>query len=686
MKNCNLGLVGGRVVFFRRWGGENYSAFASLRVIVNIAVLLVSYQASANPGMTLEHSDSTTIERRYSLKEVQVSAQRAPVTYSQAARIISVIDRSQIEAAPVQSVNELLKYLLGVDIRQRGQFGVQSDVSIRGGTFDQTLILLNGINITDPQTGHFNLDLPVSLESIQRIEVIEGPASRVYGPNAFCGAINIITGTNKENKVTVSATGGEHGYYDLNGVVRLSGKQAENFIAVNRKSSDGYISNTDFGANNFFLQGRYNLLPGKVEYQAGYTDKGFGANSFYSALYPSQYERTKTTFFSLKAETGERLHITPSVYWRRHQDCFELFRDKANAPSWYTSPNYHLTDVFGANMNAWFSSFLGKTAFGSDFRSENILSTGLGELLSKPVDIPGVKEVQYTHGHSRSNTSFFVEQDVFLGNLIVSAGIMANWNSDLHLKWKYYPGVDLSYQLITPVKWYASFNKSLRMPTFTDLYYQGPTNIGNPALLPEEATSYETGFKFEWPIINGHVAFFRREGKNMIDWGKKSVTDEKWQSMNLPDVNSDGLECSAYLNVLRLTNPDFFLQKIGATYSYLTMDKSSGDYISYLVLDNLKHKLSVDVQHKIIGPFTGNWNLLWQDRNGSYLSYDHSVNGEVVPYRPFWTLDAKLNWQLKQGKVFVEASNLFNKTYFDLGSVAQPGRWLRAGVSFDFGI
>lgn len=149
-------------------------------------------------------------------------------------------------------------------------------------------------------------DLPVSLESIQRIEVIEGPASRVYGPNAFCGAINIITGTNKENKVTVSATGGEHGYYDLNGVVRLSGKQAENFIAVNRKSSDGYISNTDFGANNFFLQGRYNLLPGKVEYQAGYTDKGFGANSFYSALYPSQYERTKTTFFFVKSrDRGE---------------------------------------------------------------------------------------------------------------------------------------------------------------------------------------------------------------------------------------------------------------------------------------------------------------------------------------------------------------------------------------------
>ncbi|MDP4185283.1 MAG: TonB-dependent receptor plug domain-containing protein, partial [Bacteroidota bacterium] len=199
---CNGNL---RAVLFRRWGGKKYSAFASLRVIVNIGVLLVSYQVSANPGMNLEHPDTTDVKRRYSLEAVQVSAQRAPVTYSQVARIVSVIERSEIEAAPVQSINELLKYLLNVDIRQRGQFGVQADVSIRGGSSDQTLILLNGININDPQTGHFNLDLPVSLESIQRIEILEGPASRVFGPNAFSGAINIITGTDLQNRVKLSA-------------------------------------------------------------------------------------------------------------------------------------------------------------------------------------------------------------------------------------------------------------------------------------------------------------------------------------------------------------------------------------------------------------------------------------------------------------------------------------------------
>ncbi len=161
-----------------------------LRRIVKISVLSISYLVSAPAISFAVEQDTTEVKMQYDLDEIEVSAQRSPALYSQVARIISVIESKEIESSPAQSVQNLLEYVASVDVRQRGAEGVQADISIRGGTFDQTLILLNGINITDPQTGHHNFNLPVNLNQIERIEILEGPAARVYGPNAFSGAIN----------------------------------------------------------------------------------------------------------------------------------------------------------------------------------------------------------------------------------------------------------------------------------------------------------------------------------------------------------------------------------------------------------------------------------------------------------------------------------------------------------------
>ena len=136
--------------------------------------------------------------------------------------MVSVIPREEIEYAPVTSIQELLEYVAGVDVRQRGAEGVQADISIRGGTFDQTLILLNGVNITDPQTGHHNLNLPVSINQIERIEILEGPAARVYGPNAFSGAINIVTRQPDKTSWKLAIEGGSFGYFDVQGAGSFS--------------------------------------------------------------------------------------------------------------------------------------------------------------------------------------------------------------------------------------------------------------------------------------------------------------------------------------------------------------------------------------------------------------------------------------------------------------------------------
>ncbi|HKJ42501.1 MAG TPA: TonB-dependent receptor plug domain-containing protein, partial [Sunxiuqinia sp.] len=349
MKKLNLNHKIAGIVNFRRWGRHKFSLFQALNKQVRIAVLVVTYFLIPGLNETFAQADSLKIAKKYDLDEIEVSAQRAPVTYSQVARIVSVIDQEQIEAAPVTSVQDLLEYAMGVDIRQRGANGVQADVSIRGGSFDQTLILLNGINISDPQTGHHNLNLPVSLKNIKRIEILEGPGARVYGPNAFSGAINIVTEPSQNDRATVDLTYGEHQLRDVNVSANKKYGKLDNLVAFDNRSSAGYIKNTDFDIYNFFYHGRLHTEEGRLDIQFGHTDKAFGANSFYTPKYPNQFEQTKTTFAALKFETGKKLHFSPSVYWRRNQDRFELFRhDSVTYPF-----NYHLTDVLGTSINSW---------------------------------------------------------------------------------------------------------------------------------------------------------------------------------------------------------------------------------------------------------------------------------------------------------------------------------------------
>ena len=195
---------GSQPVRFRRFANCSYAVFRSLNTQVNIGVLAVAMLTFANVETVSAQTENKSQEKLYELEEVEVTGTRAPMTVAQAARMVTVLDREAIAAIPAQSVNDLLKYAVGVDVRQRGDMGVQTDISIRGGTFDQITILLNGINICDPQTGHNAADFPVDIHEIERIEVLEGPAGRVYGTSSLVGAINIVTRTDKQRVFTTT--------------------------------------------------------------------------------------------------------------------------------------------------------------------------------------------------------------------------------------------------------------------------------------------------------------------------------------------------------------------------------------------------------------------------------------------------------------------------------------------------
>ncbi len=670
MKKVIRSINRAEVLTFKRWGGKAYSLFSSIKKPVRIGVLLAVYTTVAEPELVFAQTDSSKVSMEYNLDEVQVSAQRAPVVFSQVARIVSVIGREEIEAAPVQSIQELLEYALSVDVRQRGIHGVQADISVRGGSFDQTLILLNGINISDPQTGHHALNLPVSLKNIQRIEILEGPAARVFGPNAFSGAINIITSSDEKTSLKLDLSTGQHKLADVNVSGNLNTGAWNQFIAFNRMSSDGYIDNTDFKTWNAFYQTKLDTKPGTLDFQVGRTNKAFGANSFYTATYPNQYEETKTTFASLKFETGTKIHLIPSVYWRRHQDRFELFRN--NPASWYKGHNYHLTDVFGSNLNAWFASRFGKTAFGAEIRTENVWSNVLGEALTSPIPVPGESGQFFTKSYSRTTISYFAEHSINLKKLTISAGAMTNWISDLGFGWNIYPGIDASYAMNEHLKLYGSASTSLRMPTFTDLFYNGPTNLGNPDLKPEESVNYEGGLKLAFKGFTGHTGAYFRKGENLIDWVRE-INTEKWKTKNLTSINTTGIELNGSFSPEKIWNRAIFLTKLGINYSYSELNKGNNNVFSYYVLDNLKHKLDIEINHKIWNRLKGSWRISYQDRNG--------MRTATEAYQPFWQVNTRIMWKTPSTEIYAMAANLFDTRYYDLGTVEQPGRWISFGIS-----
>ncbi len=618
---------------------------------------------------TADPDDSLSI-RHFLADEVIVTASRTPVEAQKATRIVTIISKSEIARAPAQNLNDLLRNIPGVDIRQRGPLGTQADISIRGGTFDQTLILLNGINVTDPQTGHHNLSLPVDIESIERIEILNGPAAKSFGPNAFSGVVNIITGNSRPDNIRSSLLLGQYGLSRASANISNTAGKLEQFMSLSRMSSDGYIENTDFSNSSFFYQAKYRLQSGRIDLQTGYGTRNFGANSFYSLKYPDQFESVKTDFVSVKYQNRSAIRIEPAVYVRRNRDRFELKRDDESVPF-----NHHRTITAGINLNTWMVHRFGRTSLGADLRNEHILSNVLGNLLSNPVRVRGFDDTYYVKSCNRFNASLYAEQTISVRNFTAAMGIMAHHNPGL-TGFGLYPGMDLSYRFNDHLRIYSSANKTLRMPTFTDMFYTSPVQQGNPLLKPEEAVTFEAGIKYSSTLVRGEFNAFRRRGSNLIDWVKDPSPDSLiWRSANHADISFAGIEASLTITP-SAEMPNGSLQSLRLSYSYLQGDSAEDNMLSKYVLDYLRHQLNLSIDFMIVARLHNSTTFTWRDRNGAW----QDAGGGIVSYEPFWLADTRFSWKTEHITLYAEASNVFNSRYYDFGGLIQPGTWVRGGL------
>jgi len=662
------------IITWKQFSNKGYGAFASLHRVIRIGVLsaatlLVAAKAQGAPsiysrGETIEPSLSGEFEGDHELAEVMVSGTMAPLTQLQAARIVCVLTCQEIEQAAAQSVNDLLKLATGVDVRQRGGFGIQTDISIDGGTCEQATLLLNGIDIGSPQTGHLSADFPVSISDIERIEVLEGAASRVYGGQSFGGAINIVTRKDRERSVEVAGRGGSFGTVEGEARISFTTKRFGNHVSGGGGRSDGGTLNSSWQKGQLYYQGDYEDDALRLDWQFGFSKKSYGANTFYSANYPDQYERNRRLMASVSAETKGKFRFTPQVFWNRSYDNFELIHGST------FGENFHRTDVYGIKAGGHFNWSLGKTAVSALLRHEGILSTNLGK------DIPTEESRGvYTRSDNRTTVSFSLEHNILLEHWTISAGLMASMTSSIDHSFRLYPGVDIAYRPSANWKVLLSYNKGFRLPSFTELYYKSPTHEGNRDLKPEHNHSFSLGVLHRRSGAEASARGFYHRGTQMIDWVMYSP-DDIYHTAAF-DLDNVGVQVQGKVFPAELFDCNTWVCSFTIGYTFIHQKKHDAEGVvkSNFAMEYLRHKFAMSLTHRIVSRFSMSWDFRWQDRVGSYLS-----DGKLVGYHPYAMLDAKLQWDAPKYQVYVQATNITNHHYYDLAAVPQPGIWLMAGA------
>ena len=572
------------------------------------------------------------------IEEVVVKGKFFSTPIAKVAENITVISKKQIQESPARSVADLLQYFTGMDLRRRGMNDVQTDLSIRGSSFEQVLVMINGVKMNDAQTGHNTFNLPFDMASIDRVEIIKGPAARRFGQNAYGGVINIITNVGKDNAYQINASGGDFKTWSLGASADFGNESFGNFIQVGKSESGGYRFNTDSDVQNVWYQNQFKIKDANFKMQAGFTEKKFGANGFYSSpLAKDQYEETQTSLVSTSYDQSfGNFGINANVYWRRAQDMYLFNRVK---PEIYR--NMHIGNNIGGELNTSYISSLGKSGLGVEFRNEALRSNNLGQ-------------------RERFITQVFFEHHISLldQKLNIIPGVSwANYPGSGNF---FYPGLDVGFNIDEHNKVYGNFAKTNRIPTYTDLYYVSKTEAGNPNLKPENAWNYEIGYQYQRANSLLKVSGFGRNTDNAIDWTKDSAA-AIWHAENISNVKTLGFETEAAQKI------NWFVNNLSVGYTYLDNKINREDQaFSKYVLDNLRHQFNAKLQAKY-----------WRFETEVVYRYN-----ERIALGSYNLLDAKLNYQTNKLNIYLLVNNITNTKYTETSLVPMPSRWFMLGFTF----
>lgn len=602
--------------------------------------------------------------RLITVHQIELVAGRIGSNYATRMQSIEKLIPANLQLLPARSVADALSFSAGVDVRQRGLSGTQADIGIRGGNFEQSLILINGFKMTDPQTGHHAANLPIPLIAVSEIQVFKSPTVLQFGQSALTGAVHIGAYTQDAFEVKTTAYGGSFNSLGAQAMVRMKIKNYQQMLAVARDQSAGHWYNSDFKNHQIFYTGTHALglnQRHRLAYIAAYTDRNFGANGFYTNKFPDQWERTTMAMAGIKhnlhwykpREQGSTwFNFKQQVLLRSHADEFRL---KRNDPAFYT--NTHVSNVLSYESQLDITLRRQQLQLGVEQRFEFLNSSNLGQ-----------RERQYQ--------SAFLQAKGNLGAFNYAAGLLLftyDWQLPQLMPSLQF-GRALSYQYYV----FANYSRGNRVPSWTEMYYSDPSNVGNPNLQPEFSHAAELGFRYnpnqynsKWYYVKAEAALFYRQHTNMIDWVRASSlispNPNPWMPVNIANVAFAGAEASFQMNIKK--SGTWGLNKFNLNYTYITAQHNfTSEQESRYAITSMRHQFNAQVL------------LDLSEKVQLNLAYRLVQRIEQPLYQ---VLDAKLLLPvLRRFSFFVEANNLTNTQYVEAGFVQMPGRWFKLGVSF----
>lgn len=570
------------------------------------------------------------------LNEVIVSSPRIELSMGQQSRSVITITAKEIAESGANTLIDVLSDVAGIELRSRGAQDVQSDIYIRGGGFDQVLLLIDGIKVDNPQTGHHTLNAILPIEMIERVEILKGAAGRVYGQNAFSGAINIVTKTPSTEDLKVTLSGGSFDYQKAALFATDQRESSSHTLYAETISSNGYRYNTDYYNQNYLWKSSWKTDQEPIELLASFNNRRFGANGFYaSPTFTDQFEATQSSLLGLTTSINGNWHIKPKLYWKRGQDEFILFK---NDPSIYR--NMHITNKLGAEVNATKKHALGTTGIGFELAHVSIRSNNLGE-------------------HARTLAHGYLEHRFVSNRWDVTPGFSVSHYTDQDTF--FYPGIDIGFQINGDSRLFFNSGYTYRIPTYTDLYYNDPTTVGNESLIPEKALSTELGFRHRQNNWKLSISLFQRDAKNYIDY-VVLAGEERWQATNIDQILSQGGELDVVLN----SNS----HKFSVGYAYLKDDVDGvSSALSRYAINSRKHHLST------------RWTLRWNSLITSSISYRYAEQDSGYHYN---VVDANMAVVKGRVKLSLSAHNILNADYTEQNLVPMPKGHALLSLQYQF--
>ena len=613
-----------------------------------------------------------TQEQEVELDPVTITSSLSAVTSSKTGRNIIVIKGEDFLKLPVHSIDDLLRYVPGVEIQARGPMGAQSDIVLRGGTFQQVLVIVDGIRINDPLTGHFNSYIPIAPSEIERIEILKGASSAIYGSDAVGGVIHVVTKSfaaqqKPKKEITGKLTAGEYGLLNASaGGFYNNGKTA---------IGAGFLSNNSDGQQQRGTRGFFNLNTAslslnhkinnawQIGFRSAFDDRKFAAQNFYTTFTSDTADEKVQTFWNQLRLAYQQSSSKFSMTFG-----YKALDDKYKFNT-VAVPNHNKAKIFQA-LSVYEHKFSdnGTLIGGLQFFDRSITSNDRGD------------------HHVKQLAGFAIWQQ-YLDALTLSPALRLDW--DQRGGTELIPQLNASYRA-NKLLFRGSIGKTIRHADFTERYnnynktFVASGRIGNPDLEAERSWSYELGADlFATPGIKISATYFQRDHDDLIDYVTTPYADMPRKSnlsptgtyalaKNISEVNTKGFETDVQL-IKELTNK----QRLYTTVGFLWLESESSETTPSFYVSSHARLLTNFSVYFTTPRFSIGLNGIYKSRKPQTAA---PIKAEVT--KDYFLLNAKAEGFVLKEKfsLFVEVDNVFDRTYSDLLGTPMPGRWLMGGL------